>query len=83
VQHPYDNRHEEEEVGRSLLNPTGPFDDHHNVYGPGGHNFGDDRPQSTYSLTETYASDAPQTRSHTGSDVYSATGGYDPATEFG
>ncbi|KAF2689872.1 glycosyltransferase family 2 protein [Lentithecium fluviatile CBS 122367] len=80
--HPYDSRHDDEEVGRSLLNPTGPFDDHHNVYGPGGHNF-EDRPQSTYSLTETYATDAPQTRSHTGSDVYSATGGYDPATEYG
>ena len=42
---------------------------------------------STYSLTETYASDAPTTQypaqSSAGSDVYSATGGYDPSTEYG
>lgn len=85
--HPYEARHDEEEVGRSLLhsNPTGtnqgPFDDHHGVYAH------DQRPQSTYSLTETYASDAPQTQyraqAHAGSDVYSATGGYDPSTEYG
>jgi chitin synthase len=83
VHQPYDSRHDEEEVGRSLLHSNaagvhpGPFDDHHGVYGH------DVRPQSTYSLTETYASDQPQTLSHTGSDVYSATGGYNPATEYG
>ena len=45
------------------------------------------RPQSTYSLTETYASDAPTTQypaqPHTGSDVYSATGGYSPSADYG
>jgi chitin synthase len=46
------------------------------------------RPQSTYSLTETYASDSHPAQypgqHHDGSDVYSATGGhYDPAAEFG
>ncbi|PSN73412.1 chitin synthase B [Corynespora cassiicola Philippines] len=87
---PYDDR--EDEVGRSLLhsNPTGanpgPFDDHQQ--GGGLYAGGPDvRPQSTYSLTETYASDATTTRyagqAHEGSDVYSATHGYDPQTEFG
>lgn len=75
-------------MARSLLhhNPTGvnpgPFDDHHSPYG-----HPDNRPQSTYSLTETYASDATTTRypaqAHDGSDVYSAAGGYDPAADFG
>ncbi|KAF2749734.1 glycosyltransferase family 2 protein [Sporormia fimetaria CBS 119925] len=79
---------DEDEVGRSLLhsNPTGahqgPFDDHH----PPGV-YGDVRPHSTYSLTETYANDSTPTRypgqSHAGSDVYSATGHYDPAADFG
>ena len=61
------------------MNP-GPFDDHHGVYGNP-----EVRPQSTYSLTETYATDQPtQYPQHTGSDVYSASGGYhDPAAEFG
>ncbi|KAF2635387.1 chitin synthase G [Massarina eburnea CBS 473.64] len=87
--HPYDGRVEEEEVGRSLLHSNaagvnpGPFDDHQGVYGQGH----DVRPQSTYSLTETYASDAPTTqyapKSTTGSDVYSVSGGYDPANEYG
>jgi chitin synthase len=87
---PHDRTREEEEVNRSLLhsNPTGahpgPFDDHNGIYGGAP----EVRPQSTYSLTETYASDAPVTRypaqSHDGSDVYSATGGYhDPAADFG
>ncbi|KAF2874284.1 chitin synthase-like protein [Massariosphaeria phaeospora] len=90
---PYDQGRrgsEDDEVGRSLLgnnptglNPGGPFDDHNSPYG--GHI--DNRPQSTYSLTETYASDAPtaqyKSQSHSGSDVYSATGGYDPAGDFG
>ncbi|KAF2003762.1 glycosyltransferase family 2 protein [Amniculicola lignicola CBS 123094] len=91
--HPYDDpRHhgsDDDEVGRSLLHsnpsgpPAGPFDDHHGVYGAS-----EVRPQSTYSLTETYTTDTPPAvypgQHHTGSDVYSATGGhYDPATEFG
>lgn len=90
LQNPYDDR--EDEVGRSLLhsNPTGanpgPFDDHQQ--GGGLYAGGPDvRPQSTYSLTETYASDATTTRyagqAHEGSDVYSATHGYDPQSEFG
>jgi chitin synthase len=65
------------------VNP-GPFDDHHGVYGQGG---ADVRPQSTYSLSETYATDAPTTQyrsqSHSSSDVYSATGGYDAAADYG
>lgn len=68
-------------------NPTGvnpsPFDDHHGVYGGP-----EVRPQSTYSLTETYASDSTPARypgqHDNASDVYSATGGhYDPAAEYG
>lgn len=46
----------------------------------------ENRPHSTYSLTETYASDRPTEyagAAHSGSDVYSATGGYEPAAEFG
>ncbi|KAF2021019.1 glycosyltransferase family 2 protein [Aaosphaeria arxii CBS 175.79] len=86
---PHRQQGDEEDVQRSLLghNPTGtqqgPFDDHHGVYGGAS----DVRPQSTYSLTETYASDTPTRypgQAHDGSsDVYSATGGYDPASEFG
>ncbi|KAF2262752.1 chitin synthase G [Lojkania enalia] len=85
--HPHRPGSEDEEVSRSLLHQNaagahpGPFDDHHGVYGAP-----DVRPQSTYSLTETYASDAPTTARypHDGSDVYSATGGhYDPAADFG
>jgi chitin synthase len=37
-------------------------------------------------LTESYATDRPTQypgEAHAGSDVYSATGGYDPAPEFG
>jgi chitin synthase len=83
---PHRRDSDDEEVGRSLLhsNPTGmnpgPFDDHHGVYGNP-----EVRPQSTYSLTETYASEQPtQYPQHTGSDVYSASGGYhDPAADFG
>ncbi|KAF2193494.1 glycosyltransferase family 2 protein [Zopfia rhizophila CBS 207.26] len=81
---------DDDEVGRSLLhsNPTGahpgPFDDHQGIY----HGGPEVRPQSTYSLTETYATDSTTTRypgqHHDGSDVYSATGGhYDPAADFG
>jgi chitin synthase len=79
------NRQEDEEVGRGLLheNPTGlhqqdPFYGNPEV-----------RPHSTYSLTETYATDRTTqypNQAHDGSDgstVYSATGGYDPASEFG
>ncbi|KAF2737053.1 chitin synthase B [Polyplosphaeria fusca] len=85
--HPYDQHHgsDDDEANRSLLraNPTGanPYDDHNAIYGAG-----QDRPQSTYSLTETYASDTTTTAyaGHHGSDVYSATGGYhDPAAELG
>ncbi|KAF2116431.1 chitin synthase-like protein [Lophiotrema nucula] len=83
-EHPHRPGEEDDEVGRSLLhpNPTGtnPYDDHNAIYGQ------DQRPHSTYSLTETYASDAP-TQYHgappAGSDVYSATGHYDPQGEFG
>ncbi|KAF1957149.1 hypothetical protein CC80DRAFT_55204 [Byssothecium circinans] len=85
--HPYDNTRQYEDQSLLHSNPTGvnpgPFDDHQGVYGQGH----DVRPQSTYSLTETYASDAPTTQypapSQTGSDVYSATGGYDPSLEYG
>ncbi|KAH7135139.1 chitin synthase-domain-containing protein [Dendryphion nanum] len=85
----YDDPHhrDDDEVGRSLLhsNPTGahpgPFDDHHGVYND------PNRPHSTYSLTESYADNSQTTRypaqAQNGSDVYSATGGYDPAAEFG
>ncbi|ORX95533.1 chitin synthase-like protein [Clohesyomyces aquaticus] len=78
---------EDDEVARSLLhsNPTGanpgPFDDHHTVYG----NAPEVRPQSTYSLTETYATDTTTTypgQHHAGSE-YSATGYHDPAADFG
>jgi chitin synthase len=45
------------------------------------------RPQSAYSLTETYADNSTTTRypgqHDNGSDVYSAAGRYDPAAEFG
>ncbi|KAH7384537.1 chitin synthase-domain-containing protein [Pyrenochaeta sp. MPI-SDFR-AT-0127] len=74
--------HDEDEVGRSLLheNPTGHNPDP--FYGNP-----DVRPHSTYSLTESYATDR-QTQypgqAHDGSDIYSTTGGYhDPAAEFG
>jgi chitin synthase len=63
-------------------NPTGanpgPFDDHHGVYG-GGH---DVRPQSTYSLTETYASDTTTTRYPGQTEVYSQGGQYDAPSEY-
>ncbi|KAF2853088.1 glycosyltransferase family 2 protein [Plenodomus tracheiphilus IPT5] len=79
----YDNdrRHDEDEVGRSLLheNPTGAHQDP--FYGNP-----EVRPHSTYSLTETYATERPTqypSDAHAGSDNYSATGGYDPASEFG
>lgn len=78
----YDRRHDEDEVGRSLLheNPTGAHTDP--FYGQPDH-----RPHSTYSLSETYANDRPTQypgQAHDGSDVYSATGGYsDPAADFG
>ena len=85
--HPYDNR-QHEEVNQSLLHSNaagtqqGPFEDHHGVYG-----HSDIRPASTYSLTESYAPNSHQAQypaqSSSGSDVYSATGGYDPATEYG
>jgi len=79
----YDRRHDEDEVGRSLL--------HENAAGAHPHqdpfyNQQDNRPHSTYSLSETYASERPTQypgQAHDGSDVYSATGGYDPAAEFG
>lgn len=79
----YDNdrRHDEDEVARSLLheNPTGAHQDP--FYGNP-----EVRPHSTYSLTETYATERPTqypSEAHAGSDNYSATGGYDPASEFG
>jgi chitin synthase len=77
----YDRR-DEDEVGRSLLheNPTGAHPDP--FYGQP-----DNRPHSTYSLSETYATDRPTQypgQAHDGSDVYSATGGYnDSAGDFG
>ncbi|KAF2203631.1 chitin synthase B [Delitschia confertaspora ATCC 74209] len=79
---------EEEEVGRSLLhaNPTGahpgPFDDneHGGLYGHGG----PDGRQSTYSLTETYATDSTPAQypgyHQEGTEYYSST---DPAADFG
>lgn len=93
--HPYDEDphrrgNDEDEVGRSLLhsNPTGanpdPFDNNNpSGYGHLGYNQQPEpRPQSTYSLTETYATDSTPTRypgdTHAGSDVYSATGYNDP-----
>jgi len=86
----YNEPHPEEEVGRSLLhsNPTGanpgPFDDQdHHLYQGGP----DVRPQSTYSLTETYATDTTTTRypgyGDGGSEVYSTSGHTDPAAEYG
>jgi chitin synthase len=80
----YDRRQDEDEVGRSLLheNPTGAHPDP--FYGQPGQP--DHRPHSTYSLSETYVSDRPTQypgQAHDGSDVYSASGGYDPAGDFG
>ncbi|EAT86386.2 hypothetical protein SNOG_06555 [Parastagonospora nodorum SN15] len=77
----YDRR-DEDEVARSLLheNPTGAHPDP--FYG----HPAEQRPHSTYSLSETYATDRPTQypgQAHEGSDVYSATGGYDPASDFG
>ncbi|KAH7093179.1 chitin synthase B [Paraphoma chrysanthemicola] len=75
-------RQDEDEVARSLLhdNPTGAHPDP--FYGQP-----DNRPHSTYSLTETYVGNTPTqypAQSHDGSDVYSASGGYnDPAADFG
>lgn len=100
TQHPYDDDphrrgNDEDEVGRSLLhsNPTGanpdPFDSNNNPSGYGHLGYGqpEQRPQSTYSLTETYATDSTPTRypgeANAGSDVYSATGYNDPAAGFG
>ncbi|KAI0587102.1 Chitin synthase B [Pyrenophora tritici-repentis] len=76
----YDRTRDEEEVGQSLLheNPTGAHSDP--FYGNP-----EVRPHSTYSLTESYATDRPTQypgQAHEGS-VYSATGGYDPAGDFG
>jgi chitin synthase len=78
-------QHEEEEVGRSLLhdNPTGAHPTLDPFYGQH-----ENRPHSTYSLSETYVSDAPAHtqypgQAHNGSDVYSASGGYNPAAEYG
>ena len=84
-------RHEEDEVGRSLLhsNPTGvnpdPYDaqDQQHLYTGAP----DVRPQSTYSLTETYATDTTTARypgyGDGGSDIYSTSGHTDPTTEYG
>ncbi|KAH4054706.1 chitin synthase [Parastagonospora nodorum] len=77
----YDRR-DEDEVARSLLheNPTGAHPDP--FYG----HPAEQRPHSTYSLSETYATDRPTQypgQAHEDSDVYSATGGYDPASDFG
>ncbi|KAF2830420.1 chitin synthase-like protein [Ophiobolus disseminans] len=77
----YDRRQDEDEVGRSLLheNAAGAHPDP--FYGQP-----DNRPHSTYSLTETYASDRPSQYpgdGHDGPEVYSAAGGYDHAADFG
>lgn len=74
-------RQDEDEVGRSLLHENAAGTQQDPFYG-----HPENRPHSTYSLTETYASDRPTQYSadaHGGSDVYSATGGYEPAAEFG
>ncbi|KAF9700022.1 hypothetical protein EKO04_001657 [Ascochyta lentis] len=74
-------RHDEDEVGRSLLHENAAGTQQDPFYG-----HPENRPHSTYSLTETYATDRPTqypTEAHGGSDVYSATGGYEPAADFG
>ncbi|KAH6881437.1 hypothetical protein J4E91_005368 [Alternaria rosae] len=76
----YDRTHDEEEVGRSLLheNPTGAHPDP--FYGNP-----EVRPHSTYSLTESYATDKPTQypgEAHAGTS-YSASGGYDAQGDFG
>ncbi|KAL1794539.1 hypothetical protein ACET3X_007960 [Alternaria dauci] len=76
----YDRTEHEDEVGRSLLheNPTGAHSDP--FYGNP-----EVRPHSTYSLTESYATDRPTQypgQAHDGT-AYSATGGYDSPGEFG
>jgi chitin synthase len=76
----YDRTHDEEEVGRSLLheNPTGAHPDP--FYGNP-----EVRPHSTYSLTESYATDRPTQypgQAHDGTS-YSASGGYDAQGDFG
>jgi chitin synthase len=84
----YNDPPHDEEVARSLLhsNPAGvnpgPFDDQDQHLYHGGP---DIRPQSTYSLTETYATDSTPARypAYEGSDVYSTSGTHDPAAEFG
>ncbi|KAF2130617.1 glycosyltransferase family 2 protein [Dothidotthia symphoricarpi CBS 119687] len=77
----YDREHEDE-VARSLLHENAAGTAQDPFYG----NPDAARPHSTYSLTETYASDRQTNyppQGHDGSDVYSATGGYDAAADFG
>jgi chitin synthase len=96
--HPYDDaphrqQDDQDDVARPFLgNPTGtdhhgPFDDNHGYLGANtGYGHADQRPQSTYSLTETYATDAPTRypgESHAGSDTYSAAGYHEPGADFG
>jgi chitin synthase len=86
-------RHEEEdEVERSLLhsNPTGAHPDPFNDPDARYHGAPEIRPQSTYSLTETYADSNPSTRSpapyntgyHEGGEVYPGTMD-DPSQSYG
>ncbi|KAF2488449.1 chitin synthase B [Lophium mytilinum] len=89
---PHHNGSDDEEVERSLLhsNPTGvnpgPFDDPDARY----HGAPEVRPDSTYSLTETYADSNPSTRGtpyqtgyHEGPEVYSGTHMEDPSQSYG
>jgi len=77
-----DRRHDEDEVARSLLQHESAAGAHPDPF------YGNPevRPHSTYSLTETYATERPTqypSHAHDGSENYSVSGGYDPPSEFG